>query len=874
MANPRFSRFVTPLRRPALATACALAAIFTGLPANAALDTNEPGLFEPFSSALEGRDIRVPNTDQSVDGAEQSNAENIEIVDAVDAHSLLGHPITQLSSPNDDMRLAIQGIANAAADGDSAGMEAYATELKAILYGTTEGRAYDGFSMLNFNRWKSSEIGPEHFPPDAVPEEYKTKTVSLIRDDNGDPVTNESPFDGEQRQVWEADISMVYYDGQIDSDTFLLKFPFRDANNSEEDELALNPEVEQYDWDDTVQINYTIYGLAPEDFSPTMVMLDRREQLNTVQFPFKGMDHVWIGFEAGEVLKVTVKYPPVRMLRGVYTWGWRVHPPRIQFLQPVFELFNQVTKVAELDPQSESYAYRNREELTLDSIGDAAPEMKMLKVANAVLDGESAATIEAWVNDPNLGPRGTWVDWTNLAKFQTQLPPEAWDILLAEDGLEFGDYGDFSMVSVFLNNEMYGEGPALNEIRTWLQGENRFAKLINLDNHTHYFRNVDFGPRLHDDILRCCAGGFTSFEIFNFKPSYGAPKVAEMQWRAGWGFRPHFDVIQQPDVFLRGRDRTLLAPYTGGFGSHHFGYRYSEEGRDGDFRFNPPDFIVSDIPGADSLRDADGEPGLLIGQHTEGYGVQQMCPQDPLGDFCQTDFGPFNPNGALNWPEPNNPDVEKTELRFPPFLRNPDQVSANAGDIIPPTGAWKPFIFISPYNGTIWNDPADPSQGFWVDGTYGHGAPVFQQTGLNTTIEMPRSSGQVFYQFDDLFHDNSIFSPHPLTDGSDDTGDEKDSLFLSVARETTAAAGDTVLIRGKVTEFIPTGTFAEWVTVHAGAADAEGCPGEILAVTQVKGVNGRFWSRIAADELQVGANVCVSSLHGGYDERIISALPQ
>ena len=88
------------------------------------------------------------------------------------------------------------------------------------------------------------------------------------------------------------------------------------------------------------------------------------------------------------------------------------------------------------------------------------------------------------------------------------------------------------MISVFLNNEMYGQGPFLNEVMTWLQGDVFKVKLINLDNHTHYFRNVDFSARLHDDLLRCCAGGETSFEIMNFGPSYGAPKVAEMQWRA------------------------------------------------------------------------------------------------------------------------------------------------------------------------------------------------------------------------------------------------------------------------------------------------------------------------------------------------------
>ncbi len=32
---------------------------------------------------------------------------------------------------------------------------------------------------------------------------------------------------------------------------------------------------------------------------------------------------------------------------------------------------------------------------------------------------------------------------------------------------------------------------------------------------------------------------------------------------------------------------------------------------------------------------------------------------------------------------------------------------------------------------------------------------------MTATIEAPRAAAQLFYQFDDLFHDNAIFSPHP-----------------------------------------------------------------------------------------------------------------
>jgi hypothetical protein len=406
---------------------------------------------------------------------------------------------------------------------------------------------------------------------------------------------------------------------------------------------------------------------------------------------------------------------------------------------------------------------------------------------------------------------------------------------------------------------MYGEGPFLNEVPNWVQQETLQAKLFNFDKHTHYFRNVDFSARLHDDIGNCCGGGETSFEVMNFLPTYGAPKVAEMQYRAGWGFRPHFNVIQQQEVFPRGRDRTMLQPYTGGFGGYYYGYQYSIDARIGDFRFNPPSFIVSDEEGADSLRDVDGEAGLLIGTQTPGYGTAQMCPQDPAGAFCETDFGPQNPLGVLNWPEPGNPDVPKTELRFPPFLRNPDQGLDIAGDIIPPTGAWRPFLWINPYTGSLFIDPNDPSKGHWADLTYSHGAPILAGESLAATVESPRASGQLFYQFDDLFHDNSIFSPHPLPTGASD--DQVDVVQVRRNR----VAGNRFRVQGRVRVFEPTGTFSPWVSLYAGDAGSMGCLGSIVAVAPTD-AQGRFMIDALDTGITAGDTVCVESIIGGIRE--------
>ncbi|MEM9555967.1 MAG: hypothetical protein AAGC60_17050 [Acidobacteriota bacterium] len=794
---------------------------------------NDGGVIEPVLSALSGTEIRIPNTDQSVDGVEQSTIHGQAVwSSALGATSLLGHDIDHVASPNDDMRTALQAMVGASDAGDAAGLQAAAGDLMNILQGTTEGRVYDGFSMLNYNR---GAITPQH-----VPGEYKTK----IARDSGE--TFVSPYDGEERRIWEVDIAMLYYDGQIDSDTFFVLFPYGHHD------------------DDTLRVNYRIYSLVQEDFSPTLVMLDKRRALNTVQFPFKGFDSVWLAFEPGEVVDVTIDYPPVRQIRGVYTWGWREHPPRIQFMQPLYEIRNARTGEIELDPQSLSYLYRNRVELTLDTIGEAAPEKKMYRVAEAALAGATPEVIYRWLTLPDEGPRGTWIDWSDLVKNQNQLPPEAWDAL-AQEGLQPGEYGDYQMVSVFLNNEMYGEGPFTSEIRVWQQGDEFRVKLINLDAHSHYFRNVDFGPRLHDDILNCCGGGETSFEIMNFKPSYGAPKVAEMQWRAGWGFRPHYDVIQQQGVFSRGRDRVGLAPYTGGLGGSHWGYQYSKEARGGDFRFSPPPFVITDHdhPAPYPLRDLDGEAGLVIGQFTEGYGETQMCPNDPYPGFCTTDFGPYNPNGTLNWPAPNDPTVPKTELRFPPFLRNPAQGQAGAGDIIPPTGAWRPFLWINPYNGTLYVDPDDPSKGYWADLTYAHGAPVPAGGMRTATVELPRASGQVFYQFDDLFHDNSIFSPHPVFGGFGQTVETDEVVRLDAMMRR-----GSLRLRGEV-EADFTGGTVSYVSVHEGGATDGVCDGTQLGAAPV-GSDGRFVFRHAAPGLAAGDTLCVQSPVGASRELTIA----
>ncbi|SHH49652.1 hypothetical protein [Halobaculum gomorrense] len=679
--------------------------------AAAGLDPNEPGILEPVKTKLSGNEVRIPGTDQVKDGELQQVVSHTS-EDADGATSVRGNEITQVSNPHEDLSTALGNLADAADDGDKPAMEAAAKEVEAILTGETQGRIYDGFRLLNYS--KGGDL------PDHVDGEYKMKRLQ----DSGE--TKES-LDGTQRTVWEVDVNMLWYGESFDADTYLLRVPVEAHPN------------------DLLRVNYHVYSLVREELSPGTAVNDMGG------LPFKIFDSTWSAVGGDEVHHISVDKPPLGLLRGIYTWGWRKHPPRIQFLQPVFE--TEVDGNVTLDPKSASFAVRNRS-LSLDDIGDAAPEKKAHHVAYAVLEENAGpGKVSGMLTNADKKPRGTYDSWIDLMSDPLQLPPEAWDVL-EEEGIERGEFGSYRYVTVYANNEMYGNGPdGADTMTPWEQRDRFEVKVINLDDHTHYYRAVDFGYRVGDDIRSAptsldLSGASHSFEIMNLKPLYGAPKSAEMQWRTGWGFRPHRNVVQQYDVFPRGSDSEYLSPYTDGEGNEREGYTFSSTHCQNTWRFNPPKKIIgtADDPSSQRLKEYDGTEGLLVGQQTPGYGIGKM----PTGDLSDV-----HPRGLTNV------DVDgdgEEELVFPKFLRNP---ADDGGDIIPPTPLWAPFLFLDPENGTLFKNGTDGSDGYRIDETYSQGAPVGANADITASMEGARAAGFVFYQFDPLFHDNAIMSPHP-----------------------------------------------------------------------------------------------------------------
>ena len=161
-----------------------------------------------------------------------------------EVESLLGHRITSMHDPLQDIELALYELLGAAklAGAEPLRDTSAAQEALDILLGTTAGRVYDGFALLNYNRGA--------FAPGHVPHEYKMKRLV----DSGETVL--SQVDGEMHKIWEVDINMLWYGQNFDSDTFLVRVPF---------------EAQAYD---ELRVNWRVYSLIQEDLAPTTITND------------------------------------------------------------------------------------------------------------------------------------------------------------------------------------------------------------------------------------------------------------------------------------------------------------------------------------------------------------------------------------------------------------------------------------------------------------------------------------------------------------------------------------------------------------------------------------------------------------------------
>ena len=121
-----------------------------------------------------------------------------------------------------------------------------------------------------------------------------------------------------------VDVKQVWYDEYIESDVAFF------------DPSAV--------LDEPWLIRYSIYTLdrGTDDFSPFAIFTDNPERTDAewrTHLPGRGrldhigMDQTFFPMEQGTLTELTIKVPPGKYLNLSYTWGWRMHPPRIQAVE-------------------------------------------------------------------------------------------------------------------------------------------------------------------------------------------------------------------------------------------------------------------------------------------------------------------------------------------------------------------------------------------------------------------------------------------------------------------------------------------------------------------------------------------------------------
>jgi hypothetical protein len=312
-------------------------------------------------------------------------------------------------------------------------------------------RAYSGFPLLHYT-------GPE-----------KIKRVEPVVDASGQVIGGN------------VDVHQVWYDSHFESDTAML------------DVSALPPGVP---W--TVTYTLDVLARGEDDFSPYAMYWDLVPGDAAAaaapgagclppapsppgKRPGMGMDQTFFPLREGTRTVLPIRMAPAEYYRLVYTWGWRMHPPRVQVMVDAHEVVAGKT-LAQWEIDVFGPAPRASEEAKLRAIaqlGELAPEKRMW---SALREAREAAARGDWSRVQLLARRGraAFEDW----RHRSRLPA----------GVTLDREADLTLF--YVNNTIYAQftDGGLVDFPAWqTRGAKLRVKVINGDHYERAYLNVDFG---------------------------------------------------------------------------------------------------------------------------------------------------------------------------------------------------------------------------------------------------------------------------------------------------------------------------------------------------------------------------------------------
>ena len=224
--------------------------------------------------------------------------------------------------------------------------------------------------------------------------------------------------------------------------------------------------------------------------------------------PYFSYDSSFTTLRKGQGIDLTVRYAQGLSQAGLYVWGWRVHPPRINWI----ETYSDGEYLASGAPKDWRFGHKwdEVEAMGLAAIGDHAPE---LVVHDALLaydaSGGTAGDIDAFA--------ATVDGMMDLIRDRRGLPP-------TPDVADFPNpNSDLNLL--FTNLDIYGDRDriAADGKLNWSEGDVIRITIHNDENFTRFFRVVDFGTTDYQ---------FNGVDmgLLDWKPVWGSPQLVPGGW--------------------------------------------------------------------------------------------------------------------------------------------------------------------------------------------------------------------------------------------------------------------------------------------------------------------------------------------------------
>jgi hypothetical protein len=265
-----------------------------------------------------------------------------------------------------------------------------------------------------------------------------------------------------------VNIHQIWFDDHIESDTALL-------------DPSL---VRDVPW----EITYTVDVLhrGTDDFAPYVMYFDAPGGGPLPGFgpPHVAMDQTFFPMNTeGTRYVFKVKMAPGKYYNLTYTWGWRIHPPRVQVSENALKSLAGKTLVQwEVDTFGVAPRSSRASQLAaIAQIGELAPEKRMWQDLNTAMTASSSQV--ALLMADALLSFGDWSDRTHLPRGVTADPNS--------DATLF-----------YVNNTIYAGGPnvtapdfpSIAALPKWkVRPATYKATLLNGDHFVHSYMNVDFG---------------------------------------------------------------------------------------------------------------------------------------------------------------------------------------------------------------------------------------------------------------------------------------------------------------------------------------------------------------------------------------------